>query len=227
MSPRSLLSSFSATILLVFTFASILYSQTPSYLDSLNGKFALQFQIDDNFNLSSFQGTTLSAKYHFSCRSALRLGLSLELGDSQNDTKVSYFDTTLVRSSSDDSNRFGFTIKSQYIHYMRGTKDISFFGGLGPSFNYFKLTRNRDLVEDGTNRFSESDGTGFTIGVDIIAGVEWMFADKMALSAEYGLFFSYTSSENKNKDESLEANSEYESFNLSGNHINFGLSVYF
>lgn len=226
MSPRSFLSSI-ITFVFCLMFTSTIYSQSTSYHDSLDGKFALQFQVADNFNLSSFQGTTLSGKYHFSCRSALRFGLSIELGDSQTDIKVNYFDTTLAKSSSDDSNRFGFTIKSQYIHYMRGTKDISFFGGLGPSFNYFKLTRNRDLIINGTNQFNETDGTGFTIGLDLIAGVEWMFADKMALSAEYGLFFSYSSTENNSKDEAQEATSEYESFNLSGNHINFGLSVYF
>ena len=46
-----------------------------SYLDSLDGKYALQFQISENFTLSDFQGTTLSGKYQTGKRTAIRLGV--------------------------------------------------------------------------------------------------------------------------------------------------------
>ncbi|MGB5288021.1 MAG: hypothetical protein WBN42_05990, partial [Ignavibacteriaceae bacterium] len=53
-------------------FMSTVFSQSSSNLDSLDGKFALQFQISDNFKLSNFQGTTFSGKYHFGKMDAIR-----------------------------------------------------------------------------------------------------------------------------------------------------------
>ena len=41
------------------------------------GSWSLQFRITDNFQLSSFQGATISAKRHFSEGRAIRFGMSL------------------------------------------------------------------------------------------------------------------------------------------------------
>ena len=76
-----LLQSF-LKICFAFLFASLIFvstcfSQSKSYLDSLDGKFALQFQIEGLFRLTSFQGSTLSGKYNFSDRDVVRLGISL------------------------------------------------------------------------------------------------------------------------------------------------------
>ena len=84
------------------TFISISSSQNVSYLDSLDGKFALQFRITDNFSLSNFQGTILSGKYHFSKRDAIRLGISLSLSSSDSETELNRLDTTIVDKSKDD-----------------------------------------------------------------------------------------------------------------------------
>jgi len=202
-------------------------SQNASYLDSLDGKFALQFQINDNFSLSSFQGTTFSGKYHFSCRDAVRLGISVELGDSESEINIVYPDTSTVSKSENDGNKFGITIKTQYIHYFNGTKEITFFGGVGPFFTYSKQNENRKSIIDEIETSSEAETNLFSTGIDIIAGVEWMFYTNMSLSAEYGLNFSYWSLENIYNEDSKEVKSENTTFNISGNHINFGITVYF
>jgi len=208
-------------------FITTTFSQSTSYLDSLDGKFALQFQITDNFQLSNFQGTVLSGKYHFSSRDALRLGLEIIFGDSEAETEVNNLDTNTVGQYTEDSNRFGFTVNSQYIHYIRGTNDIAVFGGIGPFFKYYKLTRTREILEDEIETSSESETSLFSTGIDLIVGVEWWFHKYMSLSAEYGLKFSYSSAENNFKDDSVEGESERTSFDISGNHINFGITVYF
>jgi len=218
--------------LLIFLFASQLYlttsfSQSTSYLDSLDGKFALQFQITDNFQLSNFQGSVLSGKYHFSSRDAVRLGLEIIFGDSEAEVELNNLDTNTVDQSAEDSSRFGFTINSQYIHYIRGTDDISLFGGVGPFFQHYKSTRTREIVEDEIETSSESETSHFSTGIDLIVGVEWWFHKSMSLSAEYGLKFSYSSTNNEFKDDTVEGESEQTSFNISGNHVNFGITVYF
>jgi len=217
-------------LILLFVFSLFIntgFSQNTSYLDSLDGKFALQFQITDNFQLSNFQGTVLSGKYHFSCRDAVRLGISVELGDSESEINIVYPDTSTVSKSENDGNKFGITIKTQYIHYFNGTKEITFFGGVGPFFTYSKQNENRKSIIDEIETSSEAETNLFSTGIDIIAGVEWMFYTNMSLSAEYGLNFSYWSLENIYNEDSKEVKSENTTFNISGNHINFGITVYF
>jgi len=219
-------------IYLAFLFASLIFistgfSQSTSCLDSLDGKFALQFQINENFSLSDFQGTVISGKYHFSKRDAIRLGLEINFGNSDSETIVNNLDTNIVDQSVEDTNNFGFTINSQYIHYIRGTDNISLFGGIGPYFRYYKSTRNRELVVDEIENTIESEIENYGIGLDILVGVEWWFHKYMSLSAEYGLKFSYLSSKSNFKDDYRESGSEQKAYNISGNHINFGITVYF
>jgi len=223
------------TNLLILLFVSQLFittgfSQSTSYLDSLDGKFALQFQIADNFQLSSFQGTTFSGKYNFSSRDAVRLGLSINFGDSEGDETISRSDTNLVSTGREEFNNFNIILKTQYIYSMSITNNIGFFVGGGPFISYTTSSSetkyNNNLVE--TTRTYTSDIFG--IGLDLINGVEWMFSKNMALSAEYGLKFAYTSNEEKRV-----SNSTYETtdeskrkvFLITGNHINFGITVYF
>jgi len=169
----------------------------------------------------------LSGKYHFSKRNAIRLGLEINFGDSDSETTVNNLDTNIVDHSTEDSKNFGFTINSQYIHYIRGTDNISFFGGVGPYFKYYKSTRNRKLVVDDTENIIESENEYYSIGLDLLVGVEWWFHKYMSLSAEYGLKFSYLFSKSSFEDDYVKGESEHKAYNISGNHINFGITVYF
>jgi len=106
-----------------FLFTSLLFvttgfSQSTSYLDSLDGKFALQFQINENFRLSNFQGSTLSGKYHFSSRDAVRLGLSLSFSDFDGKVSSNVLDTINVNTNKIDNSSFGIKVNAQYIKYI-------------------------------------------------------------------------------------------------------------
>jgi opacity protein-like surface antigen len=203
------------------------FSQQVTYLDSLDGKFALQFRITDNFCLSNFQGTILSGKYHISSRDAIRLGISLSFGSSDSETEINRLDTVKVDKSKDDLNRFDLTINTQYIRYLSVTDNVSFFGGLGPFINLFDRTLERSISENGSVVKSRSQTDGFRTGLDLLVGVEWWFNKFMSLSAEYRLQFSYRSLENKLVDDTIEGVAESSSFSISGNQVNFGITVYF
>ena len=113
----------------ILSLVSTTNAQT-SYLDSLDGKFALQFQISENFTLSNFQGAILSGKYQLGKRSAVRLGISLFFDDSRLDRQDTYIDTLNTNNESkgnSDRNSVGFTINSQYIAYLVSTDDIGFY----------------------------------------------------------------------------------------------------
>jgi hypothetical protein len=49
----------------------------------------------------------------------------------------------------------------------------------------------------------------------------------MSVSAEYGLKFSYASAEDKIQDDTIDGESTSRSFAITGNHVNFGITVYF
>jgi hypothetical protein len=224
---RSKISFLLFSLFISSTFSGIGFSQNVSYLDSLDGKFALQFQITDNFSLTNFQGTVFSGKYHFNKRDAIRLGISLNLGKIDSETEYNFLDTTIVNNSKQEENRFDITINTQYIRYMNVTESIAFFGGIGPFINFFKLTRERAIKAGEIDDKLKTETNGFTTGLDMIIGVEWWFHKHMSLSAEYGIQFAYRSSENIIRDEEKEGKTEYTTYDLTGNQINFGISVYF
>ena len=212
----------------ILVFANTGYCQNSSYLDSLDGKYALQFQISDNFNLTNFQGTTFSGKYHFSDRDAIRLGLSLDIGKADSDAETNQFDSVNVAEVSYNSNNFSVTLKSQYIRYFVETDNIAFYGGTGPFVTYSTLKTEEETTGTPSDKNYKVTNDSFILGVDFIAGVEWFFIKNMSLSAEYGFSFSYRSRTAKREiDNGLYSDSNEKLYRFSGNDINFGISVYF
>lgn len=217
---------FLQIIFLVFT--NTILCQNYSYLDSLNGKFALQFQISDNFNLTNFQGTTFSGKYHFSKMDAIRAGLSIDFGKSDLDAETNQFDSVNVAEVSYNSNNFSITFKSQYIRYFVETDGIAFYGGTGPFVTYSTSTNESETTGSPDDKYYKDTNDNFILGVDFIAGVEWFFIKNMSLSAEYGFNFSYRSRTSERKiDNSLYSDTNEKLYRFSGNDINFGITVYF
>lgn len=216
---------FFSLLFFILSLVSTTTAQT-SYLDSLDGKFALQFQINQNFSLSDFQGTTFSGKYHFGKRDAARLGVSLDFEDGTGDWNITYFDIDSTAKADIDENSFSINLKMQYICYLINTNEISFYGGIGPSVEYSKRESVRNYNPPIDDKLEQSK-ENLKIGLDLIAGVEWMFSSNMSLSAEYGILFYYKSSEEKFRNESREANYTLDSIGLSANHVNFGISIYF
>jgi hypothetical protein len=99
---------FFSLLFFILTLTNTTSAQT-SYLDSLDGKYALQFQISENFTLSDFQGAILSGKYHLGKRSAIRLGLSINFDDSDSDREITLSDSLNYHENA-ETNSIGFTI---------------------------------------------------------------------------------------------------------------------
>jgi len=219
-------------IYFTFLFASLIFvstcfSQSTSYLDSLDGKFALQFQINRDFQLSDFQGSTLSGKYHFSARDAVRLGITLELSDAEFEASTNQIDTINVSTISGDQSTFGITINTQYIRYIKGTDDIAFFIGGGPFITYSTTTSNGEIREkDPVEKLKRSDDS-YSLGVDLLLGIEWWFHKYMSLSAEYGMKFMYRSRESMVEQGVIRRETTDNYFRITANSINFGITVYF
>lgn len=202
-------------------------SAQTSYLDSLDGKFALQFQISENFTLSNFQGATFSGKFHLGKSSALRLGISLSFDDSSVDKEAIVGDTINYYENS-KTNSVGFSITAQYLNYLVRTDEIGFYLGTGPTLGFGNSEGEFELeISDSTVQKGSGSANNFTIGLDVIAGVEWSFHKDMTLSAEYGIKFYYIHQTSNSESTLRKEERTLESFRLTYNYVNFGISVYF
>ena len=217
---------FFSLLFFILSFISTASAQT-SYLDSLDGKFALQFQISENFTLTNFQGAMFSGKYQLGKRSALRLGISLSFDDSSVDKEAIVGDTLTYYENS-ETNSVGFSITAQYLNYLAVTDAIGFYIGTGPSFGFGNSDGEFELeISDSTIQKGSVTSDNFTIGLDAITGVEWSFHKDMTLSAEYGIKFYYIHQTSNSESTLRKEERTLESFRLTYNYINFGISVYF
>ena len=211
----------------LFVFSFVPFAQNTSYLDSLEGQYALQFQISDNFNLTNFQGTTFSGKYHFGCRNAVRAGLSIDLANTEGEANETLLDTTLTNSYDTDQNGFSITIKTQFIQYVPRINNIAFFVGGGPFINFYNNTSKTNYPDNETVTYRKEDIDNFTFGVDLLIGVEWMFSKNTSLSAEYGIQFYHSSYTRNSEDNHLKRKVTEKKFRITRGDLNFGISVYF
>jgi hypothetical protein len=215
------------TTIFITIFSKISSPQNGSYLDSLDKRFALQFQITDNFSLTDFQGTIFSGKYHFAKREAVRIGLSVSFGDSETETELTRLDTAETDKSKQESKLFSITLSTQYQRYLSVADNISFFGGIGPFVTIFDRTMESIINEEGTDAKRKSQRKGFSTGADIILGTEWWFYKYISLSAEYGMKIIYSSATDELMDDTIKGKSTLTSFGIFGNQVSFGITVYF
>lgn len=216
-------------ISLLTLFSTQVFSQDSTYLDKLNGKYALQFQISSNFTLSQFQGGTFSGKYHFGNRSAIRVGVSTQINNREDEITASEIDTFFVHPSYTNSFDYqAYSVNLQYLNYLTSMESVGFFIGAGPYISYAFSKQVIDTA-DVFDYSSSNTSTLWNLGIELLAGVEWMFNDKMTISAEYGLRAYYLISETAQDVTYLSQNisSKRKGFNLMYSSIKFGLSIYF
>jgi hypothetical protein len=223
------------SFLLLFIFSTNIISQDKKEEElNLAGKFALQFQIAENFRLSSFSGTTFSGKYHFSNCSAIRLSLSLSVSNTERDDDSTVRDSIFgdydyIEYSGDMTS---FRIDVQYLHNVFLNSDIVFYVGGGPFMK--TQSQNENQTQSGsTNSIItkvKRETSLSSWGLGLVCGVEWFVKDNISLLGEYSSELAYT--EGKSDREELTNVSRYDtseitSWSFSANSVKLGVSVYF
>lgn len=187
------------------------------------GKYALQFQITQNFSLSSFQGSIISGKYNFSENDAVRLGISINSNTQDNNGLNTYNNQSQKYSNINTSVVNNYSIMVQYIknnYYLSG---INFYYGGGPNIGYYYSESNyKDISQN--NRAIERQ---WNYGINAIAGVEWYFINNMSLSAEYGILFNHFEDVKANTQINVGSESKTNGFQVNAYSVRFGLAVYF
>ncbi|MGB3479311.1 MAG: hypothetical protein WBB67_09135, partial [bacterium] len=198
------------------------------------GAWALQFRVVQNFQLASFQGSTISIKRHLSDGTALRAGVSIgfslldEEGTDYVNDSITYSDDL-----DDDQISFGFVV--QMIKYPSPSASTNLYYGIGPTFTYsyskdYRLIRSRgDVSPKSTDR----KRTTWRAGASGVVGIEWFPRSNISFHAEYDLSLYYTQAkyteDRPGSPPGYKRKSETntDGFVLDGSNIKLGLSVYF
>lgn len=238
----------------VLLLSSLTFAQNPDSLPPIEkkcsnslkpGAWALQFQITQDFTLNAFQGVLLSAKKHFSDKSAFRfgLGLSASMSDADNFFEQRNIDTVRqIRENESESNTRSFDVALQYLFYPSPAARANLFLGTGPfvrhSHSRVESKADDALFDTVTFNYSYrnvSESNRWSVGVGGILGAEWFATRVFSLHTEYGLTLEYTSSESKSIYTDfytgIPITRRYETsqrgLNIGPSTVKFGLSVYF
>lgn len=196
------------------------------------GAWAMQFQINQNFTLSSFQGATLSLKRHYSPSRALRFGLNLGGSFSNNEEKKQNEAPAEI-----DVNSQNIGLTSEYVVYPSPEKRAKLFFGFGPSFGFARSSQTRLSSNTQPQMRQKNTSSSWSAGIGGVIGVEWFANSHISLLAEYSSFLGYSSHHLKARIEEKDSTGRFVSTNESlinvdsgsfgARSVNFGLSVYF
>ncbi|MBI3365592.1 MAG: hypothetical protein HY033_11875 [Ignavibacteriae bacterium] len=199
------------------------------------GMWAMQFQINNNFTLSSFQGTTISVKRHYSPTTAIRLGTSLSFSFDNRDGSST--NTLEPNPRSDDSNGQSLDVRVQYLWYPSPASAINMYFGAGPlvGLSHSKQTFEQSFLNNGqpVTSVRTDEGTAWGIGISGVLGLEWFATASIAFNAEYGSSMTYAWQKQVSSITLSDASpapgneSTRHSFGLFSSGVRFGLSAYF
>ena len=213
------------------------------------GAWALEFGISSNFTLVSFQGSSISAKYHTSTTSAWQAGITI-YGNTENGSNLQMpvpGDTITSSNSSSNSYSSGnVSLRVQYIWYANSEGIIHFYTGAGPIVGYYHSQNDQqDILENGnssskmwSNRITSTTAKAWSFGASAMVGVEYFPAKVLSLHAEYVANLTYQDGKTEGKTSSTYnyGSVNYNGSNSSGGYhgwalgaagVSFGLSVYF
>ena len=225
--------------IIIFTTSIIAQSDTTTQNTSLKkGSWSLQFRYNNKLGFESFKGGNISAKYHFTDKSALRFGVNL---NSQNNSINAAFDTGSDKYQyleDRDLNMINISIITDYVYYISTKNKFNLFlsGGTIFGVGYSKENRsNGSSIIDSTYNISDNKANSWSAGINLSFGVEWFVNHNFSIHGEYQtqllyqyVHHTYTSSfPKRNLDSVLTGNSIQKSFSLSPANVLIGVSLYF
>jgi hypothetical protein len=192
---------------------SQVYSQNdmedqPERKNSLfGGSWSMQFKFMHDFLLTDFEGALISAKRHFTDKSALRFGLDLTYSKSWTDP---------------DTNTFAVGIAIQYFYYTSPDAPVNFYFGFGPQLKYDRFKTEMEYFE--SYKYEREWG----LGVLGTWGVEWFATKHISFICEYGAGLERLSVyHERSVDEGANITYDKSEIKFYSNSVDFGISVYF
>ncbi|HEY3249837.1 MAG TPA: hypothetical protein VGK25_01835 [Ignavibacteria bacterium] len=224
-----------AALFLIALLTMNCFSQAKDTLNSRNslekGKWAVQFEVGNDFKLSSFDGVIISLKYSLSSKFAVRFGAGVNASNSDQtlDFKDYYYGYTGSESFNDNSKEVTFI--SNILFYPNPRSLLNIFFGIGPRASY--LDRNDERIYiDGYKGYRKINS--WALGLNGVFGCEWFPLKFLSLFGEYSVYGTYgkTTDEDYVREISTGEIVEYyylysDNFQFRGNIARLGLSLYF
>ncbi len=203
-----------AIILILLSISYAKADSTSVYLKK--GDSSLQFQINEQFKFSGFQGSIISAKYLLSNKTAIRAGFSLfyNHNDERTTTKLNEKDT------------FSIMVHPQYLNYLANQQLTMYWGmGLRLKYDYSSLSKsNKQPYESDYSEYMLVRTWKLGTGISAVIGGEYFVTDYLSLILEYGILLEYLYSEQLNL---IYGVTEFNEFSFQPLKIKFGLSLNF
>ncbi len=233
---------------ITLSFSCLAQNKSSDSVSLSEGKWALQFGIAGNFTLTSFQGSTIGAKYQLSENKAIRGGITINgsTNDGPNSFTGSIGDTsnsTVPGSTSAKSATVSFVL--QYLWYMNPNGIIHLYAGLGPLFSYSYSYNSSDYsyLYNASNQgywvreIYSSNSIQRAVGGAAVVGVEWFASQWLSLHADYNESVQYqwrSTSANNERSSSyinytpfhLDTSGSTKGWTLSSSGVSFGLNIY-
>ena len=209
-----ILLSFMLTFSLIFANDS-----TETYFSK--GKFSLQYQVLEDFSLTDFQGSIISARYFTSDRGVIRIGFSSDYSKNKENLIGEAITANRIKSDS-----FMFGVETQYLYYITNN-NLSLYTGLGPKISY--INSSSKLFSNNTpageyNIKQSIEKYEYGLGILAVLGGEYFVTKYLSIIAEYGIICQYELTKIKH---SITGERENEGYELKPLKAKLGVSFNF
>ncbi len=207
------------------------------------GSWSIQFQIEDDIGLKPFNGKIISLKRHVSRTTAFRVGINLDLQNSDSDSDASsvYADTaTVTNGSRREQNSQALQLNTLYMYYPNPDGSVNLFLGMGPLVRFSRgksETETFQTISVSSTEYRErmtNWNRSWAVGAIGVGGLEWFATRGISFHAEYRAQFDYTSTRSTvdkirfdvpTRIDKTEARTS--AWNFDGVVVTMGLSIYF
>jgi len=159
------------------------------------GRWSMQFEVDDDFQLRSFNGAGLAVTRNSSPSGAWRLGATLAGDTEGGDLSSSFSDDSEVLTSSQDlpeNQRFNVAVELLRLRRFNPDRRIALELGVGPSIGFFHQENTGSIALGNLGVATQEVSVSSQVyGVVGRLGVEVFVARSLSLHAHYGTFFGY------------------------------------
>jgi len=217
-------------LLILFTTLSAESRDSTNIFIKDNSK-CLQFSIGSNFQLSSFQGSTISFKKHISESRAYRLGFTTS-GNIEDRNEFTNYDTdSLDYRQITDIDNLGIKITGQYLKYIPYEHSY-FYYGCGPKIMFSQGYRKIQYEDYSSGSWelqgdiSKSYYKSIQFGLVFIAGIEIFISKSISIHSEYSQEMLYQYFWSKQPLNIYNRIKKYDYYSIKSGGVKFGCSFY-
>lgn len=223
-------SSLLIILVLCFSFNTSILAQESDEID-ISNRFALQFQIQKNLELSGFGGAALSGKYCLNNYSSFRTSISINSSTNNREDKNTPSDTLNGTGtlSIDDSDILKLGVGINYLHNIQLSNNVLFYLGAGPyiSINSEDGQSKEKYMFDPRIFPSKREISYFEFGVNFAIGVDWFLTKNISLSGEYEIYYFNRDYNFSYEDEYGKRTIDQANSGIDFNSVKLGVAVYF